>query len=121
MEKPAETNAMVAASKGSASSAWKCSRWRTEEKPDLSSTAMKSGSTQTESVSGAAKLSGTEGLSSFGGSAESVYDAAGTHADRVRHAATDRDEIVRLVNTMPERERDRVREDGTAAANRHRY
>jgi hypothetical protein len=39
---------------------------------------------------------------------ESVYDAAGTHADRVRHAATDRDEIVRLVNTMPERDRDRV-------------
>ena len=65
--------------------------------------------------SGAAKLSGTEGLSSFGGSAESVYDAAGTHADRVRHAATDRDEIVRLVNTMPERERDRVRDVSKSA------
>ena len=45
---------------------------------------------------------------SFPMSPESVYDAAGTHADRVRHAATDRDEIVRLVNTMPERDRDRV-------------
>jgi serine/threonine protein kinase len=46
--------------------------------------------------------------SSLPATPESVYDAAGTHADRVRHAATDRDEIVRLVSTMPERDRDRV-------------
>ena len=39
---------------------------------------------------------------------ESIYDAAGPHGDRVRSAATDRDEIIRLVNTLPERERDRV-------------
>jgi serine/threonine-protein kinase len=41
-------------------------------------------------------------------SPESVFDAAGTHADRVRHATTDRDEILRLINTLPERDRDRV-------------
>jgi serine/threonine-protein kinase len=40
--------------------------------------------------------------------AESVYDAAGAHGDHVRQAATDRDEIIRLVNSMPERDRDRV-------------
>jgi len=39
---------------------------------------------------------------------QSVFEAAGTHADRVRHATTDRDEILRLVNTLPERERGRV-------------
>ena len=35
-------------------------------------------------------------------------EAAGTHADRIRQASSDRDEIVRLVNTMPDRDRDRV-------------
>ncbi|HJQ18861.1 MAG TPA: serine/threonine-protein kinase [Gemmatimonadaceae bacterium] len=49
-------------------------------------------------------------------SPESVYDAAGTHADRVRHAATDRDEILRLIGTLPERDRDRVN-DVTRSAN----
>jgi serine/threonine-protein kinase len=39
---------------------------------------------------------------------QAVYDAAGVHADRVRHATTDRDEIMRLVSTMPDRDRDRV-------------
>jgi serine/threonine protein kinase len=39
---------------------------------------------------------------------ESVYDAAGPHGERVRNAATDRDEIVRLVSMLPDRERDRV-------------
>jgi eukaryotic-like serine/threonine-protein kinase len=58
--------------------------------------------------SGARQLSGLDLVSSSAAAAESMYDAAGTHADRVRHAATDRDEIVRLVNTLPERERDRV-------------
>ena len=42
-EKPAETSAIVPASSGSASSAWKCSRWRIAEKPERSSSAMKSG------------------------------------------------------------------------------
>jgi len=37
-----------------------------------------------------------------------VYEAAGTHADRVRQAAGDRDEVVRLVNSLPDRERERV-------------
>ena len=48
---------MVPASRGSASSAWKCSRWRIAEKPDRSSRLMKSGSVHTDSVSGDAKLS----------------------------------------------------------------
>ena len=39
---------------------------------------------------------------------ESMFDAAGPHGDRVRNAASDRDEIVRLVGTLPERDRDRV-------------
>jgi hypothetical protein len=52
-------------------------------------------------------------LSSSGGLAssadrESVYDAAGQHGDKVRNAATDRDEIIRLVSSLPDRERDRV-------------
>ena len=34
--------------------------------------------------------------------------AAGPHGEKVRQAATDRDEIVRLVGTLPDRERDRV-------------
>jgi serine/threonine-protein kinase len=58
--------------------------------------------------SGSARVSGFDGQSSFPMSPESAYDAAGSHADRIRHAATDRDEIVRLVNTMPDRERERV-------------
>jgi hypothetical protein len=41
-------------------------------------------------------------------SASLSYDAAGPHAERVRQAATDRDEIARLVGTMPERDRERV-------------
>lgn len=35
-------------------------------------------------------------------------DATGRHADRVRQAAMDRDEIVRLVETLPDRDRQRV-------------
>jgi serine/threonine protein kinase len=45
---------------------------------------------------------------SAGTDLRSVYDAAGTHADRVRHATVDRDEIMRLVSTMPDRDRSRV-------------
>jgi len=56
------------------------------------------------------------GLSlSTASSPESVFDAAGTHADRVRHATTDRDEILRLINTLPERDRDRVGEVSRSA------
>jgi serine/threonine protein kinase len=39
---------------------------------------------------------------------ESAYSAAGEHADKIRGASSDRDEIVRLVSTLPDRERDRV-------------
>jgi serine/threonine-protein kinase len=39
---------------------------------------------------------------------QSVYDAAGPHGERVRNAATDRDEIIRLISSLPDRERDRV-------------
>ena len=37
-----------------------------------------------------------------------VLDAAGPHAERLRAAATDRDEIQRLVASLPDRERERV-------------
>ena len=37
-----------------------------------------------------------------------LLEAAGTHGDKVRAAASDRDEIIRLVNSLPDRERDRV-------------
>ena len=43
-----------------------------------------------------------------GMSRESAYGAAGAHADKIRGASSDRDEIVRLVSTLPDRERDRV-------------
>src|SRR5207237_2162188 len=47
--------------------------------------------------SGARQISTADYETHLPAAPESVYDAAGTHADRVRHAATDRDEIVRLV------------------------
>ncbi|HEX7939724.1 MAG TPA: protein kinase [Gemmatimonadaceae bacterium] len=37
-----------------------------------------------------------------------LAEAAGTHGDKIRAAVSDRDEIVRLVNSLPDRERDRV-------------
>jgi len=46
----------------------------------------------------------------FPASAESLYDAAGTHSDRIRQATIDRDEIDRLVATLADRDRDRVAE-----------
>ena len=46
---------------------------------------------------------------------ESAYGAAGQHADKVRGAATDRDEIARLIGTLPERERARVADVGRSA------
>ena len=58
--------------------------------------------------SGALQVSRADVLSQLPVAPESVYAAAGTHGDRLRQAATDRDEIVRLVNTMPDRDRDRV-------------
>ena len=41
-------------------------------------------------------------------SREGAAADAGAHADKVRQAASDRDEIVRLVGTLPDRERERV-------------
>jgi len=46
--------------------------------------------------------------SGFGPDRKGAYEAAGAHGERVRQAANDRDEIVRLVNTMPDRDRERV-------------
>ena len=37
-----------------------------------------------------------------------LAEAVGSHGDRVRQAAGDRDEVVRLVNSLPDRERERV-------------
>ena len=57
----------------------------------------------------AARRSGAIGVQ---GSAAGVlpggYDGVGTHGDRVRAAAVDRDEIHRLVGSLPDRERQRV-------------
>ena len=44
----------------------------------------------------------------FPASQESLYEAAGTHSDRIRQATTDRDEILRLIRTLPDRDQDRV-------------
>jgi serine/threonine-protein kinase len=41
---------------------------------------------------------------------DAVYEAAGSHSDKVRNAATDRDEILRLVNSLPDREQEQVAE-----------
>jgi serine/threonine-protein kinase len=69
--------------------------------------------------SGSIQVSGLDTMSSLAATPGSVYDAAGTHADRVRHAATDRDEIVRLVNTMPDRDRERVADVAKSAKALH--
>jgi serine/threonine-protein kinase len=58
--------------------------------------------------SGARAVGALDSAPSQRSSAPSRFDAAGPHADRVRQATTDRDEIARLVGTMPDRERDRV-------------
>jgi serine/threonine-protein kinase len=58
--------------------------------------------------SGARQVIDAGGGMSMAPSPEAVYDAVGTHRDRVRQAAIDRDEIIRLVNTLPERDRSRV-------------
>ena len=42
------------------------------------------------------------------GMSGAVIEAAGTHGDKVRSAMSDRDEIIRLVSSLPDRERDRV-------------
>jgi serine/threonine protein kinase len=39
---------------------------------------------------------------------EAVYEAAGSHSDKVRNAGTDRDEILRLVQSLPDREQEQV-------------
>jgi len=68
--------------------------------------------------SGASQIPGFEGMANLP-AGESLYDAAGTHSDRIRQASTDRDEILRLVSTMPERERDRVSEVSRSASLLH--
>jgi len=59
-----------------------------------------------------ARRSGASSVDSMGrpsqpGSA-AIAEAVGSHGDRVRQAAGDRDEVVRLVNSLPDRERERV-------------
>ena len=62
---------------------------------------------------GAAALGLGEGGSPM--SRDSAAGAAGQHGDKIRSASTDRDEIVRLINTLPERERSRVADVGRSA------
>jgi serine/threonine-protein kinase len=66
--------------------------------------------------SGARQVQGIDLPGGLPMSPQAVYEAAGVHADRVRHATTDRDEIMRLVGTMPDRDRERVG-DVTRSAN----
>ena len=69
-----------------------------------------SGALQLPSPS-SASMSGSMSVSSSMPVARgAVYEAAGTHADKVRNAATDRDEILRLVNSLPDREQQQVAE-----------
>jgi serine/threonine-protein kinase len=56
--------------------------------------------------SGASMMDG--GMLGSPGMAGAVIEAAGPHGDKVRAASSDRDEIVRLVNSLPDRERERV-------------
>jgi eukaryotic-like serine/threonine-protein kinase len=58
----------------------------------------------------AARRSGARSLAGNGaeGALKGQYDSVGTHGDRVRSAAVDRDEIHRLVGSLPDRERKRV-------------
>jgi serine/threonine protein kinase len=44
------------------------------------------------------------------GMSGAMAEAAGAHGDKVRAAASDRDEIVRLVSSLPDRERERVQD-----------
>ena len=57
----------------------------------------------------AARRSGALGMpGSAAGVLPGGYEGVGTHGDRVRAAAVDRDEIHRLVGSLPDRERQRV-------------
>ncbi len=65
--------------------------------------------------SGAGMVGGPMGSMSAGmgvlaspGMSGAVIEAAGSHGDKVRGAMSDRDEIVRLVGSLPDRERERV-------------
>jgi hypothetical protein len=48
-----------------------------------------------------------------------VVDIAGPHGDKLRQAALDRDEILRLVSTLPDRERERVSDVARSASVLH--
>jgi serine/threonine-protein kinase len=58
-----------------------------------------------------ARRSGASSVDSMGRPSQpsaAMAEAVGSHGDRVRQAAGDRDEVVRLVNSLPDRERERV-------------
>ena len=58
-----------------------------------------------------ARRSGASSIDSMGRASQpsaAIPEAVGSHGDRVRQAAGDRDEVVRLVNSLPDRERERV-------------
>ena len=87
MEKPAETSAIVPASSGSASRAWKCNWCRMAEKPDRSSSAMNAGKDQIEKVSGRAKLSCTHPTVRSVGS-RIVLASSGSWSGRIARASS---------------------------------
>jgi serine/threonine protein kinase len=56
----------------------------------------------------AARRSGAMVMPGAAGSLQGGFEGAGAHGDRIRAAAVDRDEIHRLVGSLPDRERQRV-------------
>jgi serine/threonine-protein kinase len=58
--------------------------------------------------SGALSYGGMNASPALPRGAEVNYDIPGPLQHKIREAATDRDEIIRLVNTLPDRERERV-------------
>jgi eukaryotic-like serine/threonine-protein kinase len=58
--------------------------------------------------SGALSYGGMNASPALPRGAEASYDIPGPLQHKIREAATDRDEIIRLVNTLPDRERERV-------------
>ena len=69
-----------------------------------------SGALQLPSPASSSMSGGMSASSSMPVARGAVYEAAGSHADKVRNAATDRDEILRLVNSLPDREQQQVAE-----------
>jgi serine/threonine protein kinase len=63
---------------------------------------------RTRARNAARRSSGAMDMALSPGMAGAMIEASGVHGEKVRAAASDRDEIIRLVNSLPDRERGRV-------------